>query len=159
MRWTRAVTPQPTARLATTATGRPDPLTTAVTAQQDDGRLEGALHPSAQVGQGRRHHRHGGGHPGHRKRQIEVLVRGGRRPSPVLPNTAVAMTQINHAPSPDTATSRMADHRRDSNAMMAMMAMTPSEVIHHMVEISHRMPLGGELNEVATACSALELAR
>ncbi len=30
MRWTRAVTPQPTARLATTEIGRPDPLTTAV---------------------------------------------------------------------------------------------------------------------------------
>ncbi len=77
---------------------------------------------------------------------------------PVLPNTAVAMTQINHAPRPDTATSRMADHRRDSSAMMAMITMTPSEVIHQMVEISHRMPCGGELNEVATACSALELA-
>jgi len=42
--------------------------------------------------------------------------------------------------------------------MTVMITMTPSEVTHQMVEISHRMPFGGELSVVARACSVFELA-
>ena len=55
--------------------------------------------------------------------------------------------------------SRMADQRRDSRASAAMTTMTPTEVTHHRVVISHLMPSGGEAMVVAMVCSELELAR
>ena len=56
MRWTRAVTPQPSGQAGQTATGIPEPLTTAARASSPMRRLDAPLQPAAQVGQG------GGGH-------------------------------------------------------------------------------------------------
>ncbi len=75
-----------------------------------------------------------------------------------MPRTTADNTQTSQAAAPDTAMSRMADRRRDISVMTAMTAMTPSEVIHQMVEINQRMPSGGEARVVAMECSTLELA-
>lgn len=55
-------------------------------------------------------------------------------------------------PAPETAMSRMAESRRDISVMRAMIATTPSEVIHQIEVINHRTPLGGEPSVVAMVC-------
>ena len=81
-RWTTAVTPQPTARLARTDIGSPEPLTTAVSAnspmaasrQSCSQRLNRA---------GPRRPRDGGRHPDHREGEIGMGPGSGRRPPAV----------------------------------------------------------------------------
>ena len=80
---------------------------------------------------------------------------GGRPPS--VPSTSADRTHRSHAVAPDTAMSRMAESRRDIRVMKAITAMTPSEVIHQMDEISQLTPSGGEPSVVAMVCSRFEL--
>ena len=112
--------------------------------QQDDGHLEGPLQPSAEIGQRRCHHADGGGHPGHRKRQVEVLVRGGGRPATSAPEHSLAThtdQPRGQARQPHVPDGRPpAGHQRQT----ATRAMIPSDASHQMVETSHRTPLGGE---------------
>ena len=104
MRWIRAVTPQPAARLARIATGSPDPLTTAASASRTMADLDAALEPAAEIGQGGHRHADGGRHPGHRKRQVEV--RGARRRAAAPrsdPSSSNSTRQLTHDTSPGQA--------------------------------------------------------
>ena len=124
--------------------------------------LDAPLQPATQIGKGGGGHADRRGHPGHRKRQVEVrgakASAAGRRWNPS--STASDDAERARHPAPESPMSRMADHRREHQGQNGdRRRSSPKEPTHQIGRHQPPDPSGADAMVVAMVCSVFELAR